>query len=599
MNRNEKPPVSALEVAGFVWSHWRRYPLMLASLIFAMLCVAGFDVLFPLVTAHLVDTVAKAGNSPDKQAVEMAAIAVLFLVGQGLGYSLMKGAAFRIWMRFATRCMHAIVTEAFARVQSFSSDWHANNFGGATVRKITRGMWAYDTFADTVYIGIFPTVAVLAGITGLFFWKWPVLGAVVLVTMTVYVAVTLLMARHYVAPANRRHNAADSNVGAALADAVTCNSVVKSFGAEWREEARLDGVVGIWKLHALAAWLRVENLNIVQIVLLNLMKLALFALVIWFWVRGEADVGGVTFVMTSYLLISGYLRDIGMHLQNLQQAINELDDVVAFAKLPPGVTDRPDAFKLEAPDGAIAFEEVTFRYRRQAGPIYDRFSLRIQPGEKIALVGPSGSGKSTFVKLLQRLYDIEEGRILIDGQNAAFASQASLREAIALVPQEPILFHRSLAENIAYARPGATRKEVETAARRARAHGFITRLPQGYDTLVGERGVKLSGGERQRVALARAFLADAPILVLDEATSSLDSITEAEVQEAIEELMAGRTTIIIAHRLSTVRAVDRILVFKEGAVVEEGAYDDLRRRKGSLFHQLHEHQMKGLSLTGG
>lgn len=599
MNRNEKPPVSALEVAGFVWSHWRRYPLMLASLMLTMLGAAGFDVLFPVVSAHLVDTVAKAGDNPDRAAVEMAAIAVLFLIGQGLGFNVMRAVAFRIWMRFATRCMHAIVTEAFARVQSFSSDWHANNFGGATVRKITRGMWAYDTFADTVYIGIFPTVAVLTGVTGLLFWQWPLMGAAVTAVTAVYVAVTLYLAKYYAAPANRAHNKADSEVGAALADAVTCNSVVKSFGAEARESLRLSSVVDLWKARALTAWLRMENLNIVQVVLLNLMKLALFGLVIWFWMKGEADVGGVTFVMTSYMLISSYLRDIGMHLQNLQQAINELDDVVAFSKLPPGVTDRPDAFKLEARAGAIAFEEVTFRYRGQTVPIYDRFSLRIRPGEKIALVGPSGSGKSTFVKLLQRLYDIEEGRILIDGQNAAFASQASLREAIALVPQEPILFHRSLADNIAYARPGATRKEVEAAAQRARAHGFITRLPQGYDTLVGERGVKLSGGERQRVALARAFLADAPILVLDEATSSLDSITEAEVQEAIEELMAGRTTIIIAHRLSTVRAVDRILVFKDGAVVEEGAYDDLRRRKGSLFHQLHEHQMKGLSLTGG
>src|SRR5690606_21726192 len=196
-----------------------------------------------------------------------------------------------------------------------------------------------------------------------------------------------------------------------------------------------------------------------------------------------------------------------------------------------------------------------------------------------------GSGKSTFVKLLQRLYDVAGGRILIDGQDIGGVTLESLRRAIALVPQDPALFHRSLAENIAYGRPEATQAEIEAAARRARAHDFIAALPQGYDTLVGERGVKLSGGERQRVARARAFLADAPILVLDEATSSLDSVTEAEIQSAIEELMQRRTTIVIAHRLSTVREVDRILVFDGGAVVEQGTQAELLARPSGAFRR--------------
>ncbi len=199
----------------------------------------------------------------------------------------------------------------------------------------------------------------------------------------------------------------------------------------------------------------------------------------------------------------------------------------------------------------------------------------------MALVGPTGAGKSTFVKLIQRLYDLDAGRILIDGQDIAHVTQASLRRAIAVVPQDPALFHRTIAENIAYARPDATADEIALAARRARAHDFITRLPKGYDTLVGERGVKLSGGERQRVAIARAFLADAPILVLDEATSSLDTETERLVAQAAEALMAGRTTIVIAHRLSTIRGADRILVFQDGRVVEEGAHGELVARGGA------------------
>jgi ATP-binding cassette subfamily B protein len=221
----------------------------------------------------------------------------------------------------------------------------------------------------------------------------------------------------------------------------------------------------------------------------------------------------------------------------------------------------------------------------------------IEAGERVGLVGHSGSGKTTFVKLIQRLHDVTGGRITIDGEDIALATQASLRRQIAVVPQEPILFHRSLAENIAYARPGASYRDVEKAARQANAHDFIASLPNGYETLVGERGVKLSGGERQRVAIARAFLADAPILILDEATSSLDSESEAMVQEAMERLIAGRTTIVIAHRLSTVRKLDRLLVFDKGTVVEEGTHQALVHRSDGIYRRLFERQ--ALELTTG
>jgi len=223
--------------------------------------------------------------------------------------------------------------------------------------------------------------------------------------------------------------------------------------------------------------------------------------------------------------------------------------------------------------------------------------VRIGAGQRVGLVGRSGSGKTTFVKLIQRLYDVNAGRILIDGQNVAQATQQSLRSRIAIVQQEPILFHRSLTENIAYARPGATVSEVEAAARLAHAHEFIARLPKGYATLVGERGVKLSGGERQRIALARAFLADAPILILDEATSSLDSESELLIQDAMERLMRGRTAIVIAHRLSTVRAMDRILVFERGRVVEDGTHADLVRRDAGVYRGLFESQRMGPTLN--
>jgi ATP-binding cassette, subfamily B, bacterial len=220
----------------------------------------------------------------------------------------------------------------------------------------------------------------------------------------------------------------------------------------------------------------------------------------------------------------------------------------------------------------------------------------IRAGERVGLVGRSGSGKTTFVKLVQRLYDVSSGRILIDGQDIAKATQQSLRSQIAIVQQDPILFHRSLAENIAYGRPGASMAAIEHAARLANAHEFILRLPKGYGTLVGERGVKLSGGERQRVALARAFLADAPVLILDEATSSLDSESEALIQEAMERLMKGRTSIVIAHRLSTVRSLDRILVFDRGEIVEQGTHAALCIRAGGIYRGLFERQATEFAL---
>jgi ATP-binding cassette subfamily B protein len=240
------------------------------------------------------------------------------------------------------------------------------------------------------------------------------------------------------------------------------------------------------------------------------------------------------------------------------------------------------------------FDHVTFYYGRHLTPVFSDFSLVIRPGERVGLVGHSGSGKTTFIKLLHRLYDISSGRILIDGQDIAEVTQASLRAQLALVPQEPILFHRSLAENIAYGRPGARPRDVEEAAHLANAHEFINRQPKGYATLVGERGVKLSGGERQRVALARAFLANSPILVLDEATSSLDSESEAAIQDAMGRLMAGRTAIVIAHRLSTVRMLDRILVFDQGRVVEEGTHEKLLGKLGGTYKRLFEKQALGL-----
>jgi ATP-binding cassette subfamily B protein len=305
---------------------------------------------------------------------------------------------------------------------------------------------------------------------------------------------------------------------------------------------------------------------------------------------GRASPGDVAYVLTSYFIIHAYLRDIGMHINNLQRSANDMEELVAMHDEAVGIADAVDARPIAITGGRIVFEGVTFHYGGHRLPLYDRLSVDIRAGERVGLVGRSGSGKTTFVKLVQRLHDVTGGRILIDGQDIALATQHSLRSQIAIVQQDPILFHRSLAENIAYGRPGAGMAAIEQAARLANAHEFILRLPKGYGTLVGERGVKLSGGERQRVALARAFLADTPLLILDEATSSLDSESEALIQQAMARLMTGRTAIVIAHRLSTVRSLDRILVFDHGKIVEQGTHATLAARAGGIYRGLFERQ---------
>jgi ATP-binding cassette subfamily B protein len=556
-----------------------------------MMAATAADLFLPLYAGRLVDAVALGGERGLSPA--LAALAAMLLLGAVTVLS--RHVGFLAITRVTLKTMSETAQEAFARLQRFSTDWHANNFAGSTVRKITRGMWALDLLSDTILMALLPSVVVLLGTTLLLAWHWPVMGLVVFLGSALYAGVTIALSLGYVAPAARLANSWDTSMGGALADAISCNPVVKAYGAEVREDSRLARVMTKWARRTRRTWVRGTNSGTAQQFVLLMLRGSVIGLVIWLWAKGQASPGDVAFVLTSYAVVHGYLRDVGQHVHNMQRSVNDMEELVAMHDQPFGVADVKGAMPMSVTAGEIAFEHVTFHYGGHAEPLYRDFSLRIAAGEKVGLVGRSGSGKTTFVKLVQRLYDVTGGRISIDGRDIASATQASLRANIAIVQQEPVLFHRSLAENIAYGRPGASQEQIERAARLANAHEFIARLPKGYGTLVGERGVKLSGGERQRVALARAFLADAPILILDEATSSLDSESEALIQEAMERLMVGRTTIVIAHRLSTVRVMDRILVFDRGKVVEEGTHQALLRHENGTYRALFERQVSELA----
>jgi ATP-binding cassette subfamily B protein len=580
----------------FCWSHWRQQPGRAGFMLCAVLMSTLADVLTPMFAGRLVDAVVS-GSGSDPAAWSNAINAFYWLIGLALLAVILRHVTFMTIISFTLQSMADIAANSFHRIQRFSSDWHANSFAGSTVRKVTRGMWALDLLNDTVFVALFPSVVMLIGSTVLMTWYWPMMGLLVGLGSLLFVCITASMSLGFVAPMASLANAWDTRLGGSLADAVTCNAVVKAFGAEDREDKRLARVMGKWEDRTRRTWTRGTINGTLQAGLLGIMRAGVVGLALLLWAAGKANAGDITFVLTSFFILQGYLREIGMHIRNLQRSVNDMEELVEIHAQPLGIDDVAKAKALVINEGRIEFDGVSFHYGKHLAPLYRDFSVTIKPGERVGLVGHSGSGKTTFIKLIQRLHDVSQGAIRIDGQDISQVSQMSLRQQIAIVQQEPILFHRTLAENIAYARPSATQKEIENAARLASAHGFISALPKGYGTLVGERGVKLSGGERQRIAIARAFLADAPILILDEATSSLDSESEMLIQNAMERLMLGRTTLVVAHRLSTVRSLDRLLVFDHGKIAEEGTHVSLIQKKGGIYRGLFERQ--ALELTKG
>lgn len=575
-------------VLRFCWHYWTLWPGLFFAVLVTRLASTLIDVAVPWASGALVDAVASGARDNPESALRAAAV----FIAVGAAFALARNFVAFLANRLSARSITAIGRDAFSKVQRFSADWHTNSFAGATVRKITRGMTAYDTFTDTVLFGLAPSFIVVAGVSAAFWWRWPILGAIVAGSIIIYVTVVVLISVLYVRPANIAAREWDSRMSGTLADSVTANSVVKSFAAEEREDRHFAEVAHNWEWRAIRSWDRSVASGVVQSVMLVALQTAMLGAGLMLWRDGQASPGDVATLIATQFLINGYLRDIGQHVRTVQRTINDMDDVLDFRDAAMQVADAQDARPIAVSHGKIEFDRVTFRYEGQSRALYEDFSLTIPAGQRVGLVGPSGAGKSTFVKLIQRLYDVQAGVIRIDGQDIARVTQSSLREAVGLVPQEPILFHRSLAENIAYGKPGASLEEIEEAARLAHVDLFVKDLPKGYDTLVGERGVKLSGGERQRVAIARAILAGTPILILDEATSSLDSVSELYIRQAIERLSAGRTTIVVAHRLSTIQRLDRILVFQDGRIVEDGAHADLISRPEGVYRRLLETQIR-------
>ncbi|MFZ0525002.1 MAG: ABC transporter ATP-binding protein [Xanthobacteraceae bacterium] len=481
--------------------------------------------------------------------------------------------------------------DLFRHLTGHSPGYFADRLPGMLTSRITATSNAVFT-AENMFVWnvLPPCVATIAAIALVCTISLPMAGALALVAgIMVFVLFRLAASGR---PLHHDFATKAAAVDGEMVDVVTNMPLVRAFGGIFREHRRFDVTVERELSARRRSLFYLEKLRIFHAVVTVLLTLGLLAWSIMLWTQGEATTGDVVLACTLSISVLSATRDLAVALVDMTQHVARLAEAVATLLVPHELRDHPEAAPLVRRGASVKFEQIDFRYS-DGRQIFKGFDLSFRPGERVGLVGRSGGGKSTLFALLQRFYDVEAGRILIDGQDIARVTQESLREAIGVVPQDISMFHRSVMENIRYGRPEATEDEVLEAAFAARCD-FIEDLPQGMRTTVGERGVKLSGGQRQRIAIARAFLKDAPLLLLDEATSALDSESEEAIREALGRLMSGRTVIAIAHRLSTVRNFDRIVVLHAGRVLQDGAPDLLVRRDGP-YRQLVQREMNRLS----
>lgn len=503
----------------------------------------------------------------------------------------------RIGLHFLIRAdkvgMVNLYNQAIEKLLDKDLAFFNDNFAGSLTKKVVGYAKNYEGFVDTLAFSVFSNLIpiVLIVVVLWAFSPWLVVGLLGLMGLTIACVLPFIKRRQKLV--NRRE-AASNVVSGHIADSITNVAAVRTFAHEPHEMHMHEGNVSDYMKKAMASWdyqnLRVDLVTSPFYVLTNTVGLILALAVS----RGGAlNLQAVFIAFSFYASFTRIMWDFNRIYRNIENSITEAAQFTELLLEQPTVVDEPNAPELHMDEASVAMQDITFRYLDNKGEhLFKDLSINIKPGEKVGLVGRSGGGKTTITKLLLRLMDIQDGEILVSGQNIAKVKQSSLRKHIAYVPQEPLLFHRSIADNIRYGKLAASQKNIEHVAKLAHAHEFIKDLPNGYETLVGERGVKLSGGQRQRIAIARAMLKDSPILVLDEATSSLDSESEVFIQDALWSLMEDKTAIVIAHRLSTIQKMDRIIVLEDGKIIEEGTHKGLLNKKGK-YAELWAHQSGG------
>lgn len=581
------------ETIGYLWSHaWRHKPYVIGILATTPLAIFFHTFLSSLIVSDILQRLTERTYQPEEFFGSFGPSLLLFigiyLIGNVILYRLLT---FFLW-RLDNMVSRDIAEEVFDHLMRLDTTFHANKFGGALVAQAGRLTGAFER---VLYITIYTAAPLL--LTFIF------TSIVLLPRVPSYVLVLLLLACLYLSIATlsakriRHLNIAEAEASSrqtgALADSITNIMTVKSFGREQSENKTFKKATDA-SLKAsnnlLAATLKRDTYFSLTGSAFNIAAVTMATVSVVFL---GADIATAFLMLTYSLAIARNLWDFSSRaLREYNRALGDAQEMIDILGQAPAITDPPKPVLLGADSSSIDFNHIEFTHEEASETLFKDFSLHIKAGEKVGLVGHSGSGKTTLTKLLLRFADPTKGQILINNRPITKTTQTNLREKIAYVPQEPLLFHRSIKENIAYGKLDTSMVAVREAAKQASALEFIEELPNGFDTLVGERGVKLSGGQRQRIAIARAILKDAPILVLDEATSALDSESEKAIQKALQKLIKGRTTLVVAHRLSTIASMDRIVVLDKGKIVEEGAHSRLIEQNGT-YARLWQHQSSG------
>jgi ABC-type transport system involved in Fe-S cluster assembly fused permease/ATPase subunit len=576
------------ELLPYIWPAGRpdlrwRVVWALAALVVAKVITLAVPISYKAV----VDLLTGEASGKEITAVGLAAVPAFLIIAYGVGRVLMVlFSQFRdIWFTVvAQNAVRQLAKRTFRHLHALSLRFHLERRTGGLNRVIERGVTGVDTIVRMAVLNSIPTAVELLMISGLvaYYFGW-VYVLVVFVTVGLYVWFTFWASELRIG-IRRDMNESDTEAHSKAVDSLLNYETVKYFGNEDLEARRFDASMARYEKAAIRTYTSLGVLNTGQAVIFTGGLVACMLLAARDVAAGVLTIGG--FVMINAILMQLYLplNFMGMVYREIKQGLIDIETMFALLHEPPEIVDRPGAKPLVVRNGAIKFENVYFSYDPER-QILKNISFEVPAGRMVAIVGPSGAGKSTISRILFRFYELSGGRVLIDGQNISDVTQASLRAAIGMVPQDTVLFNDTIEYNVRYGRPQASEREVRNAARLAQIHEFIMTLPQGYDALVGERGLKLSGGEKQRVAIARTILKGPPILMLDEATSALDSHTEKDIQDALERVARDRTTLVIAHRLTTVIHADNIIVLDHGEIVEQGTHMELLT-KGGLYASL-------------
>ncbi len=570
------------------WQHANRYRLLFWIIILSIALASLIPIIVPFYYKKFVDLVVT--SAVDNKVGQLRNIILFILLLNGIEWLFYRIASY-VNNYFQPKVIADLYNTIFDYLHNHSFGFFINRFVGALVRKTGRLTRSFEDISDSLYWNLMPTAIRVLSVLIVLFFLYPILGFILLSWTVLYLFINYLLTLRKL-ELDEETAAMDSQVTGYFADTITNNANIKAFVGLKHEQAGFgDLTLSQFKLTR-KSWNFDSNIESIQGAFMALLEFVIFYVAISLWQSGILTVGGFVLIQSYIIQVFMRLWDFGRVIRRIYRHLADAEEMVEILQTPHQIKDVPIAKELVVSRGKVEFKNVSFAYNEELGVI-NNFNLRVAPGEKVGLVGPSGAGKSTLTSLIFRFYDVSGGGICIDGQNISQVTQESLRRNVSLVPQDPVLFHRTLLENIRYGCREASDEEVIMAAKLAHCDEFIKRLPQGYQTFVGERGIKLSGGERQRVIIARAILKNAPILVLDEATSSLDSHAESTIQDALVNLMKGKTTIVIAHRLSTIMKMDRIIVLRRGEIEEIGSHSELLKKSGGLYKTLWQLQAGG------